>query len=178
MRSGNGMLVLGAGECGARAALTIRERGYQGSIHLIGDEQHLPYERPPLSKAVLLDDLAVAKISTTEEQLSTARITHRRGVAAMELDRKAKQIVLSDGNIVPYEKLLFATGTRPRKVMQDGVEVAGVHYLRNIGDCISLREKLMPKTRLVVIGGGFLGLEVAAAAVGRGVDDGGGRGAG
>jgi 3-phenylpropionate/trans-cinnamate dioxygenase ferredoxin reductase subunit len=165
-----GMVILGAGECGARAALALRQRGYDGAIDLIGDEHYLPYERPPLSKAVLGANDAGAKFVTSAEQLMEARITHRTGVLASAIDREQKSVQLSGGSSLTYQKLLLATGARSRKLMQDGVEIAGIHYLRNMNDCMALRQQIGPSTRLLVLGGGFLGLEIAATARSRGAE--------
>ncbi|MDB5473047.1 MAG: ferredoxin reductase [Devosia sp.] len=168
MSAGTGMVIIGAGECGARAALALREKGHDGTIDLIGDEPHLPYERPPLSKAVLADDAASATFITSAGDLAAAGITYRPGVVASAIERAQKTIRLCDGTGVAYDKLLLATGARPRQLMQDGAVVAGVRYLRNMADCLALRERVRPGTRLLVLGAGFLGLEVAATASARG----------
>lgn len=163
-----GMVILGAGECGTRAALALREMGYQGTIDLIGDERYLPYERPPLSKSVFGANDAGAKFITSVEQLTETRIRHRSGIIARSIDRQQKSVQLSDGSSLHYDKLLLATGARPRKLAQDGIELAGLYYLRNMDDCVALREQTGPGTRLLVLGAGFLGLEIAATARARG----------
>lgn len=162
------MVIVGAGECGTRAALALREQGYGGAIDLVGDEQYLPYERPPLSKAVFGANDADAKYITSMEQLAEARIKHRSGIIVSSIDRQRKSIQLSDGSNLPYDKLLLATGARPRKLTQDGVELVGLHYLRKMDDCVALRRQVGPGTRLLVLGAGFLGLEIAATARSRG----------
>lgn len=164
-----GVAIVGAGECGARAALSLREKGYDGPIELIGVERHLPYERPPLSKAVLAEDNAPARFVTSEAALAAAGISHRAGIDVLAIDRDLKRVALGDGTSLVYDKLLLATGARPRKLERDGIEIPGIVYLRTLDDCVALRDRLCPGSRLLVLGGGFLGLEIAATATARGV---------
>jgi 3-phenylpropionate/trans-cinnamate dioxygenase ferredoxin reductase subunit len=163
------IVIVGAGECGTRAALALRENGFEGTIELIGSERHLPYERPPLSKAVLMADDAPAHVVANEERLSAAGIAHRAGLEVQAIDRAAREVVCAGDVRLPYAKLLLATGARPRKLERDGVIIPGIDYLRTMDDCLALRGRLRPGSRLLVIGGGFLGLEIAAAADARGV---------
>lgn len=162
-----GMVIVGAGECGMRAALALRNKGYDGPIDLIGAEPHLPYERPPLSKAVLATDDAPARFVTHRDQLAEARITHRVSLVTA-IDRHRKRISLGDGDSLAYDRLLLATGARPRKLMHEGIYIPGIAYLRTIDDCVSLRDRLPKGAELLVLGGGFLGLEIAATARDRG----------
>jgi 3-phenylpropionate/trans-cinnamate dioxygenase ferredoxin reductase subunit len=159
-----GMVIIGAGEAGARAAAALRENHYAGPITLIGAERHLPYERPPLSKA---EEPSAATI-LTETQLAAHGIRHLSGVAVTEIDRAGHAALLDDGRRIPYTKLLLATGARPRKLSTPVADGVGVLYLRSFGDALALRERLQPGIRLVVIGGGFIGLELAASALERG----------
>lgn len=163
-----GIVIIGAGEGGARAAVALRENGYDGPIDLVGEEPHLPYERPPLSKAVLAGDLVNATFSTTNEQLASAGIAYHVGVAATGVDRGHKLVHLGNDVSLPYHKLLLATGARPRKITQDGADLGGIRYLRNLNDCVALRSEISQGTRVAVIGAGFLGLEIAASCVERG----------
>lgn len=162
-----GMVIVGAGECGLRAALALRSKGYEGPIDLIGSEPHLPYERPPLSKSVLAADGAPARFVAHRNQLAEARITHRVSLVTA-VDRHRKRISLGDGDSLAYDRLLLATGARPRKLMHEGINIPGIAYLRTIEDCVSLRNRLPQGAELLVLGGGFLGLEIAAAARNRG----------
>lgn len=163
------MVIVGAGECGARAALTLREQGWQGGITLIGEEALPPYERPPLSKAMMVTDPEPAPAhSLTEQTAGDKRIDLIRGVRVAQIDRAAHEVVLGDGRRIAYGKLLLATGAQPRKLSVEGAEPGDIHYLRSFFDAQALRAKLLPGTKLCIIGGGFIGLELAASATKRG----------
>lgn len=163
------MVIVGAGECGARAALTLREQGWDGDVTLIGAEPLPPYERPPLSKAVMVADPEPAPAHPlTIETAREKRIDLIRGVRVTRIDRAAHAVVLSDDRHVAYAKLLLATGAQPRKLSVDGAGPDTVLYLRSFPDAQALRAKLLPGTRLCIIGGGFIGLELAASATKRG----------
>jgi 3-phenylpropionate/trans-cinnamate dioxygenase ferredoxin reductase component len=162
------MVIVGAGECGARAALTLREQGWDGKIALIGEEALPPYERPPLSKAVMVTDPEPAPAHPlTAEAARERRIDLISGVRVTQIDRNAHEVVLGDGRRIAYGKLLLATGAQPRKLMVEGAESGAVLYLRSFADARALRAKLLPGTRLCIIGGGFIGLELAASATKR-----------
>jgi 3-phenylpropionate/trans-cinnamate dioxygenase ferredoxin reductase subunit len=162
-----GIVIVGAGEAGARAAAALREAAYAGPITLIGTERHLPYERPPLSKAAMTaaEQPNPATI-LSEAQLASAGIDHLSGVTVTEIDRIGHRVLLDDGSGIPYTKLLLATGARPRRLGIPGAEAA--LYLRTFADALAMRERLARGIRLVVIGGGFIGLEIAASALERG----------
>jgi 3-phenylpropionate/trans-cinnamate dioxygenase ferredoxin reductase subunit len=163
------MVIVGAGECGARAALILREQGWQGGITLIGEETLPPYERPPLSKAVMVTDPEPAPVHPlTAEIAREKRIELMSGVRVTRIDRAAHEITVGDGRRIPYTKLLLATGAQPRKLTVEGAEPGNIHYLRSFADARALRAKLLPGTRLCIIGGGFIGLELAASATKRG----------
>jgi 3-phenylpropionate/trans-cinnamate dioxygenase ferredoxin reductase subunit len=155
-----GMVIVGAGECGTRAAFALREAGYGGPVTLLGSEVHLPYERPPLSKAVMMDRTAGPKHIADELRLAAAHIEHRRGATVAGIDTAAHTLQLEGGGTLPYDKLLLATGARPRRLPGD----APVRYLRTLDDALALRDALQPGTRLIVVGAGFIGLELAASA--------------
>jgi 3-phenylpropionate/trans-cinnamate dioxygenase ferredoxin reductase subunit len=162
-----GIVIIGAGEAGGRAALALRERQYEGPLTLIGEELHLPYERPPLSKtAMTMAEEPLPAFITSEAELADKRIRHLSGVSVVAIDRVTRQVQLSDGSQIAYEKLLLATGARPRKLTIPGAEQA--LYLRHFGDALALRARLAPGHRLIVIGGGFIGLELAASAQAKG----------
>jgi 3-phenylpropionate/trans-cinnamate dioxygenase ferredoxin reductase subunit len=164
-----GIVIVGAGEAGARAAAALRENHYSGAITLIGEERHLPYERPPLSKAAMtaIDEPGAATIMT-EAQLAAHGIRHLSGVMVTDIDRAGHSVLLDDGSRIPYARLLLATGARPRKLTTPGADAETVLYLRTFSDALAMRACLQPGSRLAVIGGGFIGLEIAASAKGRG----------
>ena len=115
---GRGMVIVGAGECGTRAAFALREEGYAGPITLIGAERHLPYERPPLSKSGMAADRTGMKTIAERERFVAADIRLVLSTEAVSIDRAAKVLELADGTRLPYEKLLLATGARPRRQLQ------------------------------------------------------------
>ncbi|ESW76690.1 ferredoxin reductase [Mesorhizobium sp. LSJC285A00] len=157
------MVIIGAGECGGRAALTLRELGYDGPVTLVGDEPHLPYERPPLSKDAMTSDAAEIKTIASDEILAEKSIRHIHSVQAVAIDRQAHMVRLSDGSALPYDKLLLATGSTPRKLPMPGLGSRCV-YLRTFADALAIRAHLSPANRIAIIGGGFIGLELAASA--------------
>jgi 3-phenylpropionate/trans-cinnamate dioxygenase ferredoxin reductase subunit len=158
-----GMVIVGAGECGGRAALALRDLGYEGPITLVGDEPHLPYERPPLSKEALTGEAPAIKAIASDEQLAERSIRHIHSVRAIAIDRAAHTVQLSDGSSLPYEKLLLATGSVPRKLPIPGLGRRCV-YLRTFNDALAIRAHFGAGNRVAIIGGGFIGLELAAAA--------------
>ena len=156
------LIIVGAGHAGGRAALTLREEGYTGRLILIGDEPHLPYERPPLSKGVLQGTADLAGCSLCDHaRLAQLGIEHIAGNPVSRLEPQHHRLQLSDGQWLSYAGLLLATGGRARRLAQ---EQANVLYLRTHDEALALRSALRPGTRLVVVGGGFIGLEVAATA--------------
>lgn len=162
------LIIVGAGHAGGRAALTLREEGYAGRLILIGDEPHLPYERPPLSKGVLQGTADLAGCSLCDSaRLAELGIEHIAGKPVIHLDPQHHRLQLNDGQWLPYAGLLLATGGRARRLPQ---EQAHVLYLRTHDEALALRSALQPGTRLVVVGGGFIGLEVAATARGLGCE--------
>lgn len=163
------MVIIGAGHAGGRAALTLRESGFAGRIVLIGDEAHMPYERPPLSKALLKGDSSLQACSLfTEASLISLDIEHLGGVVALRVEPLEHRVVLSNGASLVYSKLLLATGGRSRNLPLDQTQLSNVHYLRTVDESIRLQSALKPGARLVIVGGGFIGLEVAATARERG----------
>lgn len=156
-----GMVIIGAGECGTRAALALREAGYGGAVALIGAEPHAPYERPPLSKDAITAEGSAPKAISGSARLAEAGIDFRPSRKALRIDRTARHLYL-DGETLPYERLLLATGSRPRP--SPGAEGPNVATLRTLEDAIRIRGALGPGRHLAVIGGGFIGLEFAASA--------------
>ncbi|MBW4023885.1 MAG: FAD-dependent oxidoreductase [Proteobacteria bacterium] len=163
------MVIVGAGEAGARAAMTLREAGYSGTVTLIGEERRLPYERPPLSKAAMtaVEEPAAATI-LSEAQLADHGIRHVPGVLVTGIDRSGHTVLCDDRTRIPYAKLLLTTGARPRRLNLPGAGPDNVLYLRDFSDALAMRTRLQPGRRLVVIGGGFIGLEIAGSALARG----------
>ena len=167
----HGIVIVGAGECGARAAMALRENGYQHPVTLIGAEHLLPYERPPLSKeAITSEQPPIPKTVTTPEALSAAGISCLTGREVTAIDRSAQQVELDNGDRLSYERLLLATGARARQLPAAVDPEGQVCYLRTFADAERLRDRLHQGCRLVVIGGGFIGLELAASARKRGAE--------
>ena len=158
------MVIVGAGECGTRAAFALREAGHGGPVTLIGEEMHFPYERPPLSKEGMLAEAPVPKTIADAARLSEANIEHRRGLRVTAIDRARQRLETEAGETIPYDRLLLATGATHRRLLRDGAEIAHVAYLRTLEDAARIRGALTPGARLIVIGGGFIGLELAASA--------------
>jgi 3-phenylpropionate/trans-cinnamate dioxygenase ferredoxin reductase subunit len=171
MRTSPAMVVVGAGQCGARAVQVLRENGWDGPIALIGEERHLPYERPPLSKAVLMGERTPQHAAVLSETFyRDHEIDLRMGCRVNAIDRTAHRVVLADGETFAYQRLLLATGAEPRRLAIEGASLSGVHLLRNAEDALAIAAELMPGRRIAVIGAGFIGLEVAACAAQRGCE--------
>lgn len=159
-------MVVGASAAGLAAAETLRREGYDGTLTLIGDEPHLPYDRPPLSKQFLTGRWEAGQLPLrSTADLGALGLDLRLGVAAKELDPDTRSVRLADGSAVSYDGLVIATGVRPRRL--PGKDA---HVLRTLDDALSLRHRLGPGRRLVVVGAGFLGAEAAATAAGLGAD--------
>lgn len=159
------VVIIGAGAAGLSVAQSLRAEGYAGALTLLGDEAELPYDRPPLSKQVLAGswDPGRARL-LSEERIRLLRADLRLGARATELDTDAHEVTLSDGSVVRYDALVVATGIQPRQLPYGNP--AGAQMLRTMADALRLRRMLSrsPGSRLVIVGAGFLGLEVAATA--------------
>jgi 3-phenylpropionate/trans-cinnamate dioxygenase ferredoxin reductase subunit len=161
-------VIVGAGECGARAAMALREQGFGGDVTLVGGENHLPYERPPLSKEGMLAEVFAAKTIATAERLAEVGVAFRGGLQVAAIDRGAKRLVGGNGTALPYDKLLLATGASPRRLPDvDGERFV---YLRTMEDAQRIRGALNAGSHIAIVGGGFIGLELAATARRRGAD--------
>lgn len=158
------IVVIGAGQAGAWAARTLRSEGYAGRIVLVGDEAHPPYERPPLSKEQLQPDPAPLEFLLPAAELAALDIVWRPSLGCCRIDRDARAVVLDDGSAIPYDKLILATGGHARLPQLPGIDAACVHTLRTLDDARRLRAAMRPGARVLVIGGGWIGLEAAAAA--------------
>ena len=155
------LTIIGAGEAGTRAALHLRERSWDGEIILISQESHTPYERPPLSKSVLNEGVSPPLLSSAE-QLRELQIKFLQGCQVAEIDRQSHRLRLQNDEWFPYDKLLLATGASARRLTCIGSEHALV--LRNLDEALALRSMLAPGKNLILIGAGFIGLELAASA--------------
>lgn len=167
--SAAGMVIIGAGECGACAAFALRDNGYEGAVTLIGNETHLPYERPPLSKSTLAD-AAGHKPVAPAEAYRNAGIDIRLGAMVETISPGDSALTLSDGERIPFEKLLLATGARPRRLPENGPTFGRIKYLRTFDDAVDIRACIGPGRRLAIVGAGFIGLELAATARALGSD--------
>jgi 3-phenylpropionate/trans-cinnamate dioxygenase ferredoxin reductase component len=168
--SAPGVIIIGAGQAGCEAVFALRAAGYVGSIDLIGRESWLPYRRPPLSKQFIANEAAAETLAIKPAAAyEKAGITLHLGVEARSIDRAQHCVVLSNGDVLRYQALLIATGGTARALKLPGIEMQGVHRLRTIDDALAIRAQFQPGRRLVVIGGGFVGLEVAALAIQHGL---------
>lgn len=165
------VLIVGAGQAGAQAAVSLRQAGYDGRVLLVGDEPQLPYQRPPLSKAFLTGKVERAGIVLRNEATyADQRIELLSGQRVLAVDRARRQARLSAGAEVDYAHLVFATGARNRPLAVEGAELDGVLHLRTIDEASALRERMAGVRSAVVVGGGFIGLEFAAVARMRGIE--------
>jgi len=158
-------VIVGAGHAGSELAWSLRQQGYSGRIVLVGAEPTLPYRRPPLSKACLLgtaplETLLLRAQAAYDKQAIECR--HDMGVES--IDRAGHSVLLDDGTRLSYDKLALTTGCRARRLTLPGADKPNVHYLRTVADAERLCDELLPGKRLVIIGGGYVGLEVAAVA--------------
>jgi 3-phenylpropionate/trans-cinnamate dioxygenase ferredoxin reductase component len=167
--TGGRIAIVGAGEAGTRAAITLRENGWRDRLVLIGQERHAPYERPPLSKAVLTgEDEPQPPPIADAHRLAELGIERLAGVTVTGLDRAARRLLTAEHGDIAYERLLLATGARARRLAVPGGENAIL--LRTFDEALTLRRKFKSGARVLIVGGGFLGLELAASARARGCD--------
>jgi 3-phenylpropionate/trans-cinnamate dioxygenase ferredoxin reductase subunit len=158
-------VIAGASLAGAKAAETLRAEGFDGRVLLVGAETERPYERPPLSKDYLRGEAERATIYVHEEGFYAANeIELRLGRTASELDPDTRELTLDDGERISYDRLLLATGAEPRRLDVPGSELDGVRYLRSVTNSDALRERFDAARSVVVVGGGWIGCEVAASA--------------
>ncbi|SEB20488.1 NAD(P)/FAD-dependent oxidoreductase [Variovorax sp. YR216] len=165
------IVIVGAGQAGGWAAQTLRSEGFGGRIVLLGDETHLPHERPPLSKAVLAGEAAPESTWLFKEAAFVALdLDWRPGTRVTRIDRAGRRVELADGEPIAYDKLILCSGGRARPLAAPGADTARIHTLRTIDDAQRLGSALGSARSLVVIGGGWIGLEVAATARKKGLD--------
>jgi 3-phenylpropionate/trans-cinnamate dioxygenase ferredoxin reductase subunit len=164
------IVIIGGGLGGAKAAEALREKGFDGKVLLLADEEYLPYERPPLSKDYLAGKKSLSDFTVHDsEWYRENKIDLRTDTEAVAIDPAARTVTLSDDTTVGYDKLLLATGSRPRWLSIPGADSTGVHYLRKFDDASNLNTALKEGTSLAIVGAGWIGLEVAASARERGV---------
>lgn len=158
------MVIVGAGHCGGRAAQALREFGWTGAIDLIGMERHAPYERPPLSKELLTGQKTASAclLRSSQTMIDDGIRLHTQRVAA--IDTRARRVTLANGQVLPYLQLLLATGEAARCLDIPGADLPEVLTLRTLDDALTLASRLNAGRSLLVVGGGFIGLEVAASA--------------
>ncbi len=164
-------VIIGASHAAGQLVVSLRQAGWAGDITLIGDEAHLPYHHPPLSKDYLsgeksADDLLIRPKAAYE----TANVTLKLGVRAEKIDRRAKTVTSTAGEVIAYDKLVLATGARVRKLPIEGADLPGVYYLRDMADVTAIKDKIAAGKRAVIIGGGYIGLETAASLKKLGLD--------
>jgi 3-phenylpropionate/trans-cinnamate dioxygenase ferredoxin reductase subunit len=167
----NTVVIAGAGHAAGQVIATLKQKKFAGRIVLIGEEPHLPYQRPPLSKKFLAGELLAERLHFKPASFyADSNIEVRLETRVTEIDRDAHQLQTSDGDKIAYDKLVLAVGSRVREVAVPGCGLPGVHYLRSIADVASIREDLSKGKQLVVVGAGYIGLEVAAVCRQLGLD--------
>lgn len=163
------IIIVGAAQAGLQIADSLRGEGWEGGIVLIGDESEPPYHRPPLSKGFLSGEFDGERLTIRSPEYFTGKgITTMFGHRAVAIDRIAKTVTLENGTSLPYSKLALTTGARPRLLTAPGADLVGVFVLRTRGDVLAIRARLEGAQNIVIVGGGFIGLEVAAVARGLG----------
>ena len=165
------VVIVGTGQAGFQAASSLRQGGFEGDVTLVGEEPQLPYQRPPLSKAFLKGEGDPGEVHLRSETFFGSKdIGLVSGDRAERVDREARTVELASGRVLAYDHLVLATGSRPRPLPVPGSDLDGVLELRTVADAQVLRERLAGGPRLVVIGGGFIGLELAASAREKGAE--------
>lgn len=159
-------VIVGAGQAGGDLASALRQQGYAGSIVMIGEEQAVPYRRPPLSKAFLSGEIGEDGLFIKpREAYEKHGIELHTGTRVTSIDRVGHTVTLDDGALISYSKLVLATGGRARRLTLPGAEKPNVHYVRTIDDVVRLRTQFVAGQRLVIVGGGYVGLEIAAVGI-------------
>ncbi len=166
---GAGVVVAGAGHCAGQLVARLRAEGHQGAITVVGAETHPPYQRPPLSKNYLAGEVGVERVLLRPASFYADNdIALRLGAGVREIDPGTRKVRLDNGDALPYETLVLATGATVRRLRVPGADLAGIRYLREIADSDAIRGAIGEGSRLVVVGGGYIGLEVASVAARKG----------
>ncbi len=165
------IVIIGAGQAGIQAVESLRKEGFTGPITMVGDEAYPPYQRPPLSKAYLLGAFERARLFLkADNYYAEAGCELILNTSAKAIHRAERMVELNDGRKLAYDKLLLATGARVRKLRCPGADLPGVHYLKTIADVDGLQAVFQAGKRIAIVGGGYIGLEVAAVGAKRGLD--------
>ncbi len=166
-----GMVIVGAGHAAGQAAASLRQAKYEGEIILIGDESHIPYQRPPLSKQYLSGEHGMERVYLRPEKFYADRdITVKVDTRVESIDTSAKNVTTDHSETIEYEHLLIATGSRPRILHIDGSDLPGIYYFRTVADVDAIRAQMSAGKKLVIVGGGYIGLEVASVGVTSGLE--------
>ncbi|RME67761.1 MAG: pyridine nucleotide-disulfide oxidoreductase [Alphaproteobacteria bacterium] len=167
---GERVVILGAGHAGGQAAISLRQAGWDGDILILGEEPYPPYQRPPLSKDYLAGKLEMARLFLRPQSFyETKAIACRSGCRVEAIDRDRKSLRLADGEALGYDKLILATGTRPRRLKVPGADLPNIFCLRTIEDVHAIQPRFESGERIAIVGAGYIGLEVAAVAAKRGM---------
>ena len=165
------VVIVGAGNAAGQAAASLRQEGYEGAITMIGNEPYIPYQRPPLSKKFLAGEIGIDRVYFKPPEFYEKEIvTVKLGTRVTEIDRKTKTVHTDQGETLTYSKLLLTTGSRVRELNLPGFDLDGVFYLRNVGDVEGIQSYFNKGGKCVIVGGGYIGLEVAAVAAKHGID--------
>jgi len=163
-------VIVGAGQAGSELATSLRQHGYADSVVLIGDEDYVPYRRPPLSKTYLSGEVTLESLFLRPRAVYEKHaIECRFGIGVESIDRAARSLCLYDGSVLRYDKLALTTGGRPRQLSVPGAERSNVHYIRTVADIDRLKQQFGEGKRLVIIGGGYIGLEAASVGIKKGL---------
>ncbi len=161
----NRIVIVGAGHAAGQAAASLRQEKFEGDITILGEEPHPPYQRPPLSKQYLSGEQPLERVYLRPEKFyADKNITLETGVRVTAIDRDAHTVTTEDGRSIGYDQLILATGTRARTLPLPGADLEGIHYLRTIADVDRIAAGMHDAQRIVIVGGGYIGLEVAAVA--------------
>jgi 3-phenylpropionate/trans-cinnamate dioxygenase ferredoxin reductase subunit len=165
------VVIAGAGHAAGQLVASLKQQKFAGKIVLVGDESHLPYQRPPLSKKFLSGDLAAERLYVKPPAFyDDPQIELRLDTSITKIDCDSNTLKIQDGDDIPYDKLILALGSRVRQLSIEGADLDGVHYLRSIADVDGIRTELQNKKNAVIVGAGYIGLEVAAVTRQLGLD--------
>ena len=167
----NEIVVIGSGQAAIQTVMSLKRNEFTGSIKVIGEEDHLPYQRPPLSKDFLLEEYKPERVSLKKKEFYEENgVDLILGKRAESIDTILKEITLSDENRICYDQLIIATGSRVRKLNVPGSDKKGIYYLRDLDDANALKQRLKKNKKMVIVGAGYIGLEVASVAASLGVE--------